>query len=106
MAAKGSALRDAGIVGARVARERYRAQRQHSAGRSPTTLQTISWRTDFKHALIIYVGTLRGAIFEFGASRANRGVQPPRPYLRPGADAARAAILPLVRERSPHGKRV
>lgn len=104
--ARSISMREAGAAGAREARQRYQEQRRFSSGHTPSTLQTINYRTDGAKVLIIYVGTLRGAVFEYGAeNREGRGTQPPRPYLRPGADMARSMVLPGMAARLPHGRK-
>src|SRR5437868_3216070 len=98
--ARRGALVEAGILGRRVARDSY--QRKYATGPAPSTKSTIQYRTDTKHFLFIYVGTLRGVFKEFGTKvRLKRGQQLEEPFLRPGAAAAFAAILPAVAKRAP-----
>lgn len=103
VAARRQALVSAGRKGAQEARDLYDSQRIYAANQSPSTLQTINYRTDGDHGFIIYVGTLRGAIFEFGASdREGRGTQPPRPFLQPATEHARQGVLPEMAATLPH----
>lgn len=98
-AAKRAALIEAGMIGRREARARYR--RKYATGPG-STKATINYRTDGEHILMIYVGTLRGVFKEYGTKvREQRGKQEAQPYLRPGADAALASIIPNVRRLSP-----
>lgn len=86
------------------ARAGYAAHRVTPAGQSPTTLQTINARTDGESGVIVYVGTLRGVMKEYGTKEREgpRGAQEAHPYLRPAADEAREMILPAMAARLPH----
>lgn len=104
-AATREALIEAGGVGRRVARDSYK--RKYATGPPPSTKQSINFRTDTKHFVMIYVGTLRGAIKEFGTKvRDKRGRQEAQPFLRPGMSAALATILPAIRRRAPSRRRL
>jgi hypothetical protein len=93
------ALFEAGEIGRAEARSRY--TRKYATGPG-STKASINFRFAGEKILMIYVGTLRGVFKEYGTKvREKRGQQEAQPFLRPGAKAAFASLLPGIRKRAP-----